>query len=71
MATRHPPDLCVQTASVMKQHSSYAAAASERRQKKKKIMSDFLNFEDMGKVTVIYMYQHIYAQDKIVSFPAG
>jgi len=34
-------------------------------------MSDFLNFADMGKVTVIYMYQLMYAHDKIVSFPAG
>jgi hypothetical protein len=48
-------------------HLPYAAAASKQR---KTFMSDFLNFADMGKVTVIYIYQHMYAHNKTVSFPA-
>jgi hypothetical protein len=31
-------------------------------------MGDFLNFVDMGKVTVIYIYQHVYAHSKDVGF---
>jgi len=31
-------------------------------------MSDFLNFADMGKVTVIYIYQHTHAHNKIFKF---
>jgi len=67
VATRHPPDLCPDR-ECFEAHSPYAAAVSRRW---KTFMSDFLNFADMGEVTVIYIYQHnMYAHNKILSFPA-
>ena len=48
---------CVQTASVLRDTHLMQLLLQNGG---KKFMSDFLNFVEMGKVTVIYIYQHVY-----------